>query len=131
MTRFVAVLLTGLSLISASAYAQEGAPGPGTVEVTVIPGGGTFYTSSDQRGPSFGNYNLVVFFVLVVATAVAAGVPIAFAFGVATLAYLALMTRVPLTVVIGRMDEGMSHLILLAVPLWGVIGLLAWFFLRL
>jgi hypothetical protein len=58
MTRFIAVLLTGLSLVSASrAYAQESAPGPGTVEVSVIPGGGTFYTTGDQ-GPSFGNYNL-------------------------------------------------------------------------
>ncbi|HXP29926.1 MAG TPA: TRAP transporter large permease subunit [Stellaceae bacterium] len=73
---------------------------------------------------AFGNYNLVVFFVLLVAAAVAAGVPIAFAFGVATLAYLALLTRVPLTVVIGRMDEGMSHLILLAVPLFVFLGVL-------
>jgi len=58
MTRFIAVLLTGLSLVTASrAYAQESSPGPGTVEVSVIPGGATFYTTSDQ-GPSFGNYNL-------------------------------------------------------------------------
>jgi hypothetical protein len=28
--------------------AQEAAPGPGTVEVTVIPGGGTFFTSGDK-----------------------------------------------------------------------------------
>jgi len=59
MTRFIAILFTGLSLVSGSrAYAQETAPGPGTVEVTVIPGGGTFYTTGDQGGPSFGNYNL-------------------------------------------------------------------------
>ena len=58
MTRFIVVLLTGLSLVTASrAYAQESAPGPGTVEVSVIPGGGTLYTTGDQ-GPSFGNYNL-------------------------------------------------------------------------
>src|SRR5690349_3371819 len=58
-----------------------------------------------------GNYNLVVFFVLLVAVCVGLGVPIAFAFGVATMAYLALMTRVPLTVVVSRMDEGMSGII--------------------
>jgi tripartite ATP-independent transporter DctM subunit len=73
---------------------------------------------------AIGNYNLVVFFVLLVAAAVAAGVPIAFAFGVSTLGYLALMTHVPLTVVVGRMDEGMSHIVLLAVPLFVFLGLL-------
>jgi hypothetical protein len=58
MTRQIAVLLTGLFIVGADrAYAQEATPGPGALEVTVIPGGGTFYTSGD-RGPSFGNYNL-------------------------------------------------------------------------
>jgi tripartite ATP-independent transporter DctM subunit len=73
---------------------------------------------------ALGNYNLAVFFVGLVALAIALGVPIAFAFGVATLAYLGLMTHVPLVVVIGRMDEGMSHLILLAVPLFVFLGAL-------
>jgi tripartite ATP-independent transporter DctM subunit len=38
--------------------------------------------------------------------------------------YLALTTRTPLMVLVGRMDEGMSHLILLAVPLFVFLGLL-------
>ncbi len=71
-----------------------------------------------------GKLNLVVFFVLLVAGAVFAGVPIAFAFGLASFGYLALTTQVPLLVVIGRMDEGMSHLILLSVPLFVFLGLL-------
>jgi tripartite ATP-independent transporter DctM subunit len=71
-----------------------------------------------------GNYNLIVFFVVLVALCVAMGVPIAFAFGVSTLAYLSLMTRVPLTVVVSRMDEGMSSIILLSVPLFVFLGLL-------
>jgi tripartite ATP-independent transporter DctM subunit len=71
-----------------------------------------------------GNLNLLVFFVGVVAATVFAGVPIAFAFGLAILGYLALTTQTPLTVLIGRMDEGMSHLILLAVPLFVFLGLL-------
>ena len=37
-------------------YAQETTAGPGTLEVTVIPGGGTFFTNSGN-GSSFGNYN--------------------------------------------------------------------------
>jgi Outer membrane protein beta-barrel domain len=58
MTRWIAVLITGLSIVATGrASAQETAAGPGTVEITVIPGGGTFYTSS-ASGPSFGNYNL-------------------------------------------------------------------------
>jgi tripartite ATP-independent transporter DctM subunit len=71
-----------------------------------------------------GNVNLLIFFVGVVAAAVFAGVPIAFAFGLASFGYLALATRTPLMVLVGRMDEGMSHLILLAVPLFVFLGLL-------
>ena len=37
---------------------------------------------------------------------------------------VALTTRVPLMTLVGRMDEGMSHLILLAVPLFVFLGLL-------
>jgi tripartite ATP-independent transporter DctM subunit len=69
-----------------------------------------------------GNYNLVVFFVGIVTLAVMTGVPIAFAFGLATFSYLALTTSVPITVVVGRMDEGMSHVMLLAVPLFVFVG---------
>ena len=71
-----------------------------------------------------GNLNLVIFFVGVVGFCVFAGVPIAFAFGLAIFGYLALTTRTPLMVLVGRMDEGMSHLILLAVPLFIFLGLL-------
>ncbi|MGJ5204937.1 TRAP transporter large permease [Bradyrhizobium sp. HKCCYLR20261] len=71
-----------------------------------------------------GNINLVIFFVGVVGFCVFAGVPIAFAFGLAIFGYLALTTRTPLMVLVGRMDEGMSHLILLSVPLFVFLGLL-------
>jgi tripartite ATP-independent transporter DctM subunit len=69
-----------------------------------------------------GNLNLLVFFVGGVAAAVFAGVPIAFAFGLATAGYIALATDTPMLVVVGRMDEGMSHLILLSVPLFVFLG---------
>ncbi|MFM0052501.1 TRAP transporter large permease subunit [Caballeronia grimmiae] len=69
-----------------------------------------------------GNYNLVIFFVGIVTVTVLAGVPIAFAFGLATFSYLALTTSMPLTVVVSRMDEGMSHVMLLAVPLFVFVG---------
>ena len=73
---------------------------------------------------ALGNWNLVLFFVLLLGAGVLLGVPIGFAFGTATLAYLATTTSTPLTVVVSRMDEGMSALILLAVPLFVFLGLL-------
>jgi tripartite ATP-independent transporter DctM subunit len=71
-----------------------------------------------------GNLNLVIFFVGVAGFCVFSGVPIAFGFGLAIFGYLALTTRTPLMVLVGRMDEGMSHLILLSVPLFVFLGLL-------
>ena len=71
-----------------------------------------------------GKLNLVIFFVGVVGVCVFAGVPIAFSFALATFGFLALTTRTPMLVMVGRMDEGMSHLILLAIPLFVFLGLL-------
>ncbi len=73
---------------------------------------------------ALGNGNLVLFFVGLVAFSVAIGVPIAFAFGIATLSYLALTTHIPLGIVVSRMDGGMSGMVLLAVPLFIFLGLL-------
>ncbi len=73
---------------------------------------------------SLGNWNLVVFFLVLLSVAVLAGVPIGFAFGSATFAYLATTTHTPLTIIVSRMDEGMSTLVLLAVPLFVFLGLL-------
>ena len=69
-----------------------------------------------------GNYNLIVFFMVLLGACVFGGIPIAFAFGISTMAYLALVTHAPLSIVVGRMDEGMSHMVLLAVPLFVMLG---------
>jgi hypothetical protein len=60
MTRWIATLVAAIAIVGASqASAQETSPGPGTVTVTIIPGGATFFTeSSHAKGPSFGNYGL-------------------------------------------------------------------------
>ena len=71
---------------------------------------------------TLGRWNLTLFFVVGVGAMVLSGIPIAFAFGLATFGYIALTTGVPPSVVVGRMDEGMSHLILLAVPLFIFLG---------
>ena len=73
---------------------------------------------------TLGNLNLVIFFIAIVGFCVFSGVPIVFSFALATFGYLALTTRVPTMTLVGRMDEGMSHLILLAVPLFVFLGLL-------
>jgi tripartite ATP-independent transporter DctM subunit len=85
--------------------------------------GGALYLLGPVLVP-LGNLNLLIFFVVLVAIMTFAAVPIAFAFGLATFAYITLTTSTPSTVVIGRMDEGMSHLILLSVPLFVFLGLL-------
>ncbi|MEN9689060.1 MAG: hypothetical protein RI998_1057 [Pseudomonadota bacterium] len=69
-----------------------------------------------------GHANLLLFFVVMVALCVAMGLPIAFAFGLSTVAYLFFSTTTPLTIVVSRIDEGMSHLILLSVPLFVFLG---------
>ncbi len=71
-----------------------------------------------------GNANLVLFFVGLVGVCVASGTPIAYSFGAATLAYLSTTTDMPLSIVVDRIDEGTSELILLAVPMFILLGLL-------
>jgi tripartite ATP-independent transporter DctM subunit len=74
--------------------------------------------------PSLGTLNLLIFFVGVVGATVFLGIPIAISFGVATLGYLALAANMPISVLVARMDTGMSHPELLAVPLFVFLGLL-------
>lgn len=69
-----------------------------------------------------GNLNLIVFFIVGLLGCVLAGIPIAFAFALTTLAYIAVTTDAPLSIIPGRMEEGMSHLILLSIPLFVFLG---------
>jgi tripartite ATP-independent transporter DctM subunit len=69
-----------------------------------------------------GQVNILIFLVGLVALCLVAGVPIAFCFGIGTVAFLAFSTRVPIFVVVGRMDEGMSSIILLSVPVFVLLG---------
>ena len=71
-----------------------------------------------------GNASLLVFFIGIVGLCIFLGVPIAFSFAVATFAYLYFTSSIPLATVIGQMDQGMSSIELLAVPMFVVLGLL-------
>ena len=72
------------------------------------------------KGLGYGN--IAIFLVGLVAVCLVAGVPIAFCFGLGTLCFLLFTTRVPTLVMIGRMDEGMSSLVLLSVPVFVLLG---------
>ena len=59
MSRFIVVLVAIATLAAVPANAQEIAPGAGRVELSIIPGGGVFFTeNTDTQEPGFGNYDL-------------------------------------------------------------------------
>jgi tripartite ATP-independent transporter DctM subunit len=70
-----------------------------------------------------GNLNLVIFFGFGVMGLIIIGVPIAFAFGTASLGYFMLTSELPLNIIVGRINEGMSGFILLTIPLFVLLGL--------
>ena len=58
-TGLFAASVLGAALFAAPVHAQDIAPGPGSTQITIIPGGATFFTEGkNQSGPSFGNYTL-------------------------------------------------------------------------
>jgi tripartite ATP-independent transporter DctM subunit len=122
-----AALPVGIALMALFAFLRLARSGNGRTMVAAILSValviGIFWLLRGSLKP-LGNLNLIIFFVGVAGFCVFAGVPIAFGFGLATYGYLALTTGTPLMVLVGRMDEGMSHLILLSVPLFVFLGLL-------
>ncbi len=73
---------------------------------------------------AMGNANLILFFVVFVVISIGIGMPIAFAFLMGTVGFIVFATSIPVSIVPSRMEEGMSHLILLAVPLFILLGAL-------
>src|ERR1700682_3704440 len=122
-----AALPTGICLMALFAFLGLARTGDIRVVLSAVLSVGLliaiFWLAQPRLRP-VGNINLIIFFVGVAGFCVFTGVPIAFGFGLAIFGYLALTTRTPLMVLGGRMDEGMSHLILLSVPLFVFLGLL-------
>ena len=69
-----------------------------------------------------GNINIPIFLVGFVAVCLVAGVPIAFCFGMGTLCFLGFGTTIPMEVMVNRMDEGMSSMVLVSVPIFVLLG---------
>ena len=71
-----------------------------------------------------GNADLLIYFIGLVGFCILLGVPIAFSFATATSAYIHFTSTIPLSIIISQMDQGMSSIELLAVPMFVVLGLL-------
>jgi tripartite ATP-independent transporter DctM subunit len=69
-----------------------------------------------------GNISLLIFLVVFVAVLLFCAVPIAFCFGLGVVCFLAFSTTIPLQIVVSRMDEGMSNLVLVSVPVFVLLG---------
>ncbi len=122
-----AALPVGLALMAAMAFMRLLEVGDwklGAAAVATVVGTCAVFAALGPLLRDLGNVNLVIFFVGVTAVTVLMGVPIAVSFGLATFGFLALTTSMPVGVIVGRMDEGMSHAILLSVPLFVFLGLL-------
>ncbi|WP_441984071.1 TRAP transporter large permease subunit [Microvirga sp. 2YAF29] len=72
--------------------------------------------------PSLGYFNILIFLVGFVAFFLAIGVPIGFCFGLGALAFMTFTSPLPNIVMIGRIDEGMSSLVLVSVPIFVLLG---------
>jgi tripartite ATP-independent transporter DctM subunit len=93
-----------------------------TAAVGLIVGFGLWF--AEPALDYIGNGDLVVFFVVMVGICIFAGVPIAFSFGISTVAYIWFTSDIPLSVVVSQMDQGMASIELLAIPMFIVLGLL-------
>jgi tripartite ATP-independent transporter DctM subunit len=69
-----------------------------------------------------GLLNILIFLTGLVALCLVAGVPIAFCFGCGVMAFLAFTSKVPLIVIVGRIDEGMANIVLVSVPIFVLLG---------
>ncbi|OBR46307.1 ABC transporter permease [Paraburkholderia tropica] len=85
-------------------------------------GSALFYLQGTLQG--IGNYNLVFFFVILVLGCISMGLEIAFAFALATISYLTLMTHAPTSIVMNRLDAAISDITLLSIPMFIFVGVL-------
>lgn len=113
----------GVMLLIVLAYAARTVPVRALLSAAVVVGAvAAVCHAYSATLPNLGSWNMLIFLVGVVAVCLMAGVPIAFCFGLGALSYLAFTTQVPLLIVVGRMDEGMSSLILVSVPIFVLLG---------
>ncbi|MFV0408909.1 MAG: TRAP transporter large permease subunit [Paracoccus sp. (in: a-proteobacteria)] len=92
----------------------------GAAVVIAVLAGTAWWSGPELAGMGF--VDIALLLILPAAACLALGVPIAFCFGLGSIAFLAFSTTFPLVVIVGRMDEGMSSLILISVPIFVLLG---------
>ncbi|MCG5072081.1 TRAP transporter large permease subunit [Paraburkholderia tagetis] len=123
----VAALAVGLTLmlaISVARLMEQARPLHFLASFVVVGGIAAALMAFKVQITALGNWNLLIFFVGAVVFMIVIGIPIMVAFGLSTVAYLGTVTFTPMLIVMGRIDEGMSSLILLAIPLFVFLGAL-------
>ncbi len=124
--RAAAILVGGglMAVLALIQMARRSRPFHAAIAVAVVGGVCLALWAAAPLLTAWHSASLVLFFVGILGVCVAAGTPIAFAFGAATIAYLGVTTDTPMAIVVNRIDEGMSGLILLAVPMFIFLGAL-------
>jgi tripartite ATP-independent transporter DctM subunit len=120
-------LLVGVALMLVTAFdklAQHSTPLQiaGSLAFMAVLGAG-FYLAMPLFD-ELDNYNLLIFFLGLLSFCMILGMPIALSFVLATVAYLHFTTTIPLSIVPARLSAGMSNMVLLAVPMFVLLGAL-------
>lgn len=112
------IALLGLGALAQRARSKASVLMPVAMVAVVLLG---LYLARSQFA-GLGNLNLIIFFVVLGGACMFIGLPIAFAFGIAAMAYVLLATHASLSIVPMRMEAGMAHILLLSVPLFVALG---------
>lgn len=118
----IAFGIIAMALLALRQAYREGTATDLVIGVAIIAALGVAFWTMIPVFKGLGYLNILIFLLVIVAFCLVCSVPIAFCFGMGTLCFLVFSTSVPTIVMVGRMDEGMSSLILLSVPIFVLLG---------
>ena len=118
----IAFGIIAMALLALRQAYREGTATDLVIGVAIIAALGAAFWTMMPVFKGLGYLNILIFLLVIVAFCLVCSVPIAFCFGMGTLCFLVFSTSVPTIVMVGRMDEGMSSLILLSVPIFVLLG---------
>ena len=118
----IAFGIIAMALLALRQAYREGTATDLVIGVAIIAALGAAFWTMMPVFKGLGYLNILIFLLVIVAFCLVCSVPIAFCFGMGMLCFLVFSTSVPTIVMVGRMDEGMSSLILLSVPIFVLLG---------
>lgn len=118
----IAFGIIAMALLALRQAYREGTTTDLVIGIAIIAALGAAFWTMMPVFKGLGYLNILIFLLVIVAFCLVCSVPIAFCFGMGTLCFLVFSTSVPTIVMVGRMDEGMSSLILLSVPIFVLLG---------